>query len=73
MKIFQKCELHVSCMAGLGMVQEKRSVVFHRFEYVFHMINKGQIHSGIISKETKLNTGMSTKLYLHPIIYEIGM
>ena len=38
--------------------------MFHGFRYVFHMINKGQIHTGIISKETQLNIILSSPLPL---------
>ena len=44
------------------MLQERRDIVFHGFKYVFNMINKGQIHNGIISKETGLNIIFSNTL-----------
>ena len=36
------------------MLQERRNIVFHGFEYVFNMIHKGQIHTSVISKDTSL-------------------
>ena len=49
------------------MLQERRNFVSHDFKYVFHMINKGQIHTGIISKETELNIILSNALPLSHI------
>ena len=46
------------------MLQERRNFVFDGFTYVFHMINKGQIYTGIISKETQLNIILSNALHL---------
>ena len=39
------------------MLQERRHVVFRDLEYVFYMINKGQVHTGIIFKETRILFG----------------
>ena len=44
------------------MLQDRRNIVFLGFEKAFHMINKGQIHAGIISKETQLNIILSNAL-----------
>ena len=45
------------------MLQERRNIVLHGFKHVnFHMTNKGQIHTNIISKETQLNIILSHAL-----------
>ena len=46
------------------MLQERKNTVFHEFKYVFHMKNKGQIHNGMISKETQSNIILSNALPL---------
>ena len=46
------------------MLQERRSIVFHGFKYDFHMIYRGQIHTGITLKETQLYFILSNALPL---------
>ena len=39
----------VFCMVSSGMLQDRRNIVSCSFKYVFHLINKAQVYTGIIS------------------------
>ena len=40
------------------------NIVSHGYKYVLHIINKGQMHTGVISNETEPNISLSNPLPL---------